>query len=95
MSSVVALGAGVICSRIPGLTPRQREMCRQAPDAMVALGDGVRLGRMECQAQFKSHRWNCSALGKGNSFGHVILVGMYTYIIIVPYVNLIISTSSY
>ncbi|XP_075216700.1 wnt oncogene analog 2 [Lycorma delicatula] len=75
MSSVVALGAGVICNRIPGLTPRQREMCRAAPDAMVALGDGVRLGRLECQAQFKSHRWNCSALGKGNSFGHVILVG--------------------
>ncbi|XP_068083606.1 protein Wnt-7b [Anabrus simplex] len=75
MSSVVALGAHVICSRIPGLTARQRDMCRQAPDAMVAVGDGVKLGVMECQEQFRNRRWNCSAIGSGNVFGHVVVVG--------------------
>uniref|UniRef100_A0A1B6CTV4 Protein Wnt n=1 Tax=Clastoptera arizonana TaxID=38151 RepID=A0A1B6CTV4_9HEMI len=75
MSSVVALGAHVICSRIPGLTVKQRDMCRAAPDAMVAVGDGIRLGTMECQEQFKSKRWNCTAIGRGNSFGHVVVVG--------------------
>nr|UTS77842.1 Wnt7 [Nilaparvata lugens] len=75
MSSVVALGAGAICSRIPGLTGRQRDMCRQAPAAMVAVGDGVRLASSECQHQFRAHRWNCTNLHKANSFGHVVLVG--------------------
>ncbi|XP_046661333.1 protein Wnt-7b [Homalodisca vitripennis] len=75
VSSVVALGAHVICSRVPGLTPRQRDMCRAAPDAMIAVGDGIRLATLECQQQFKTHRWNCSAIGKGNSFGHVVVVG--------------------
>ena len=77
MSSVVALGAHVICSRIPGLTAKQREMCRIAPDAMIAVGDGVRLGTLECQEQFKNQRWNCSAIGSSDVFGHVIVVGKY------------------
>nr|UTS77827.1 Wnt7 [Sogatella furcifera] len=75
MSSVVALGAGAICGRIPGLTGRQRDMCRAAPAAMVAVGEGVRLASHECQHQFRAHRWNCSNLHKDNSFGHVVLVG--------------------
>ncbi|KDR23182.1 hypothetical protein L798_15751 [Zootermopsis nevadensis] len=76
MSSVVAaLEAHVICGRIPGLTARQREMCRSSPDAMVAVGDGVRLGTVECQEQFRHRRWNCSAIGSGSVFGHVVVVG--------------------
>jgi hypothetical protein len=78
MSSVVAaLEAHVICGRIPGLTARQREMCRSSPDAMVAVGDGVRLGTVECQEQFRHRRWNCSAIGSGSVFGHVVVVGEY------------------
>ncbi|XP_049964414.1 protein Wnt-2 [Schistocerca serialis cubense] len=80
---VAALGAGVVCGRIPGLTARQRDMCRAAPDAMVAIGEGVRLGTIECQAQFRHHRWNCTAIGNSNVFGHVVVVGSreaaYTY----------------
>lgn len=72
---VVALGAEVICARVPGLTPRQREMCRTSPDAMVAVGDGVRLATEECRYQFRHQRWNCSAIGSGNVFGHVVVVG--------------------
>ncbi|XP_018913776.2 protein Wnt-2 [Bemisia tabaci] len=70
-----ALGAGAICSRVPGLTDRQREMCRDAPDAMVAVGDGIRLGTQECQYQFRGHRWNCTAIGGQSAFGHVVVVG--------------------
>ncbi|XP_063239109.1 protein Wnt-7b [Bacillus rossius redtenbacheri] len=75
MSSVVALGAHVVCSRIPGLTARQRELCRAAPDALVATGDGARLGLHECQHQFRQRRWNCSAVGSHHVFGHVVVVG--------------------
>ena len=76
MSSVVAaLEAHVICGRIPGLTSQQRDMCRTSPDAMVAVGDGVRLGIVECQEQFRHRRWNCSAIGSGSVFGHVVVVG--------------------
>jgi hypothetical protein len=44
---------------------------------MVAVGDGVRLGTVECQEQFRHRRWNCSAIGSGSVFGHVVVVGEY------------------
>ncbi|KAJ8873265.1 hypothetical protein PR048_026899 [Dryococelus australis] len=72
---VVALGAHTVCARIPGLTARQRDMCRAAPDAMVATGDGVRLALHECHFQFRHRRWNCSAIGSHHAFGHVVIVG--------------------
>ncbi|KAK6624955.1 hypothetical protein RUM44_011819 [Polyplax serrata] len=50
-------------------------MCRTSPDAMIAVGEGVRMGTAECQQQFKYQRWNCSALGSSQVFGHVIIVG--------------------
>jgi hypothetical protein len=74
-SVVAALGAHVICGRIPGLTSRQRDLCRQAPDAIAAVGDGARLGTLECRHQFRHHRWNCSAIGSDAVFGHVVVVG--------------------
>lgn len=52
--SVVCCFASVIlCSRIPGLTPSQRQLCAESPDALVALGAGHILGSQECQFQFK------------------------------------------
>jgi hypothetical protein len=53
-------------------------MCRSSPDAMVAVGDGVRLGTAECQEEFQYRRWNCSAIGSGSVFGHVVVVGEYS-----------------
>lgn len=50
-------------------------MCRSQPDAMVAVGDGIRLATNECQYQFKHHRWNCTAISNPTSFGHVVIVG--------------------
>lgn len=65
-----------ICNTINGLTKEQREICIAHPDAMVAVGDGIRLAMEECQRQFREHRWNCTLTGKhNNSFGYVFLVG--------------------
>ncbi|KAK8397526.1 hypothetical protein O3P69_004346 [Scylla paramamosain] len=84
VSSAGVLGAHLLCSRLPGLTPRQSRICSRAPDAMVAISEGVRAGLRECQRQFQHHRWNCSLTTTGTSaFGHVVLVGSreaaYTY----------------
>ena len=72
----MAISANLICNKIPGLTDRQRHMCRKYPDAMVAIGNGSKLGLAECQEQFKFHRWNCSSIGNKNGFGHVVVVGI-------------------
>ena len=76
LSSVVALRANFICNRIPGLTPRQRSICRKRPNAIVTIGEGVQLGINECQYQFRNNRWNCSSSGAENTmFGHTHKVG--------------------
>ncbi|KAK3601604.1 hypothetical protein CHS0354_027852 [Potamilus streckersoni] len=67
LSSVVALGANIICNKIPGLAPRQRAICRSRPDAIVAIGEGVKLGIAECQYQFRNMRWNCSSVSEDDS----------------------------
>ncbi len=75
-SSVVALGASVICNKIPGLAPRQRTICQSRPDAIIVIGEGAQMGINECQFQFKNGRWNCSALGERTVFGKELKVGM-------------------
>lgn len=75
-SSVVALGASIICNRIPGLAPRQRIICQSRPDAIIVIGEGAQMGINECQFQFKHGRWNCSALGERTVFGKELKVGM-------------------
>ncbi|XP_076053718.1 wnt oncogene analog 2 [Oratosquilla oratoria] len=84
VSSVLALGANLLCSRLPALTSKQRRMCMRAPDGIVAISEGARLGLLECQAQFRSQRWDCTpAAGTATVFGHVVPVGSreaaYTY----------------
>ncbi|MEQ2187542.1 Protein Wnt-7a, partial [Goodea atripinnis] len=68
LSSVVALGASIICNKIPGLAPRQRTICQSRPDAIIVVGEGVQMGTNECQFQFRHGRWNCSALGERTVF---------------------------
>lgn len=75
MSTVVALSAEAICNKIPGLTRAQVKLCQARPDALAAIGDGARLALAECQRQFRNRRWNCTAVGNVNAFGHVILIG--------------------
>ena len=82
LSTVVALGANIICNKIPGLAPRQRTICQSRPDAMVAVGEGVKLGFGECRYQFRLNRWNCtmdesiSAASK-SLLGTVHVIGQY------------------
>uniref|UniRef100_A0A4W5L5M5 Protein Wnt n=1 Tax=Hucho hucho TaxID=62062 RepID=A0A4W5L5M5_9TELE len=75
LSSVVALGANIICNKIPGLAPRQRALCQSRPDAIIVIGEGAQQGINECQYQFRYGRWNCSALGKRTVFGQELRVG--------------------
>lgn len=75
LSSVVALGANIICNKIPGLAPRQRALCQSRPDAIIVIGEGAQLGINECQYQFRYARWNCSALGERTVFGQELRVG--------------------
>lgn len=75
-SSVVALGASIICNKIPGLAPRQRAICQSRPDAIIVIGEGSQMGLDECQFQFRNGRWNCSALGERTVFGKELKVGM-------------------
>lgn len=77
-SSVVALGASIICNKIPGLAPRQRAICQSRPDAIIVIGEGSQMGINECQFQFRNGRWNCSALGERTVFGKELKVGMLT-----------------
>ncbi|XP_055591802.1 protein Wnt-2 [Uranotaenia lowii] len=65
----------VLCSRIPGLSPYQRQLCVDAPDAVVSLSAGQHLGAQECQKQFKDHRWNCTQVWQRDMFGHIVIVG--------------------
>ncbi|XP_014388652.1 PREDICTED: protein Wnt-7b, partial [Myotis brandtii] len=75
--SVVALGANIICNKIPGLAPRQRAICQSRPDAIIVIGEGAQMGINECQYQFRFGRWNCSALGEKTVFGQELRVGYY------------------
>lgn len=75
LSSVVALGANIICNKIPGLAPRQRAICQSRPDAIIVIGEGAQMGINECQYQFRYGRWNCSALGERTVFGQELRVG--------------------
>ncbi|XDV53523.1 hypothetical protein PO909_022001 [Leuciscus waleckii] len=78
LSSVVALGANIICNKIPGLAPRQRAICQSRPDAIIVIGEGAQLGINECQYQFRYGRWNCSALGERTVFGQELRVGQWS-----------------
>lgn len=74
-SPASAFGAHVICNRIVGLTAGQRRICAAAPDAMAAVGHGIRMAKQECQQQFSGHRWNCTGPSKGNPLGHLRTAG--------------------
>lgn len=79
LSSVVALGANIICNKIPGLAPRQRAICRSRPVAMAVIGEGAKIGITECQFQFQNMRWNCSNPNRSDSlFGYQHEIGKFT-----------------
>lgn len=74
----MALPSSIICNKIPGLTPKQRSICRKRPDAIVTIGDGVKLGLRECRFQFRNMRWNCTNIEQQNTmFGITHSVGKF------------------
>uniref|UniRef100_A0A182N8X3 Protein Wnt n=1 Tax=Anopheles dirus TaxID=7168 RepID=A0A182N8X3_9DIPT len=73
----------VLCSRMPGLTQTQRQICSESSDAVVSLASGQLLGASECQKQFHDHRWNCTHVWNNDMFGQIVVIGSkeaaYTY----------------
>ncbi|XP_051917205.1 protein Wnt-2 isoform X1 [Hippocampus zosterae] len=71
-----SLGSRVMCDNIPGLVSEQRQLCRQHPRVMQAIGAGVQDWIAECQHQFRNHRWNCNIVARDHSlFGRLLLRG--------------------
>lgn len=69
-----SLGSQVMCDNIPGLVNKQRQLCRQHPRVMQAIGAGMKDWISECQHQFRSHRWNCNTTARDhNLFGRLLL----------------------
>ncbi|KAG5273821.1 hypothetical protein AALO_G00155920 [Alosa alosa] len=67
------LGSQVMCDNIPGLVSKQRQLCRQHPKIMQAIGTGVKEWIGECQHQFQNHRWNCNTMARDhNVFGRLL-----------------------
>ncbi|XP_054707008.1 protein Wnt-2b-like [Uloborus diversus] len=67
-------GPRQLCAALPGLSRRQREICDRQPALVKSIGQGARLGVLECQNQFRHHRWNCSTVDTGASvFGNTVL----------------------
>ncbi len=73
---VMSLSAHLICSKIPGLSPEQRRICQQKPEALAVIKSGIKLGIDECQRQFRNRRWNCTLMNGQNLFTHTMLIGM-------------------
>lgn len=68
------LGSQVMCDNIPGLVNKQRQLCRQHPKVMKAIGAGMKDWISECQHQFRNHRWNCYTTARDhNLFGRLLL----------------------
>jgi hypothetical protein len=62
------------CGLLPGLSRSQRLICLRHPDAMDAVVEGLAMAIENCESQFRSQRWNCSAL-QGAGFGLAPLKG--------------------
>ena len=79
MVSVINLGTHLICDRIPGLKPEQKRICREKPQSLPIIINGLRLASEECKRRFQYNRWNCSSLPGRNIFTHHMLRGKIDY----------------
>jgi hypothetical protein len=62
----------------PELAQQQQRLCRDHPEVMHSVGEGVSLAVDECHHQFAYERWNCSTSRNASIFGSVIARGQYT-----------------
>ncbi|XP_075923092.1 protein Wnt-5b-like [Petromyzon marinus] len=73
---VYILGARPLCAQLSGLSPGQRKLCQLYQDHMVHIAEGARAALRECQHQFRTRRWNCSAVdGSSGVFGRLMHIG--------------------
>lgn len=80
------LGSQVMCDNIPGLVNKQRQLCRQHPKVMQAIGSGTKDWISECQHQFRHHRWNCNTTARDhNLFGRLLLRSEYRFSSFYPF----------
>ncbi|XP_041347843.1 protein Wnt-16-like [Gigantopelta aegis] len=63
------------CNEVPGLVIQQLEVCKNNPESLLCVSEGARRGIIECQAQFKYERWNCTTDSNHTVFGPVLKRG--------------------
>ena len=67
-----------ICNKFLNLTEEQRRICTSNEKIMEVIANGARLGREECQHQFRHSRWNCTAPQNSTSlYGAVTTIRGY------------------
>eukprot|EP00106_Octopus_bimaculoides_P006797 XP_014774239.1 PREDICTED: protein Wnt-16-like [Octopus bimaculoides] len=66
---------GDTCNEVPGLVWRQIEVCRNNPQTLYCISEGARKGIMECKAQFRYERWNCTTQRNLSVFGQTLTKG--------------------
>nr|CAD37168.2 Wnt10 protein [Platynereis dumerilii] len=64
------LDPNTVCKTYPDLTAKQYSLCSRYPDVTASAIQGIQVAIHECQRQFKTHRWNCSALERKNKNPH-------------------------
>ncbi|XP_071792364.1 protein Wnt-10a-like isoform X2 [Asterias amurensis] len=58
--------SSTICRSYPGLTRKQLQQCRRAPDVVASAINGVQIAVDECANQMRGQRWNCTNLRTKN-----------------------------
>lgn len=72
-----------LCHNFLNLTPIQRRKCARDPRILEAISQGSKMGKEECQHQFRHSRWNCTAGIESESlYGEVIVISMINKIIL-------------
>lgn len=74
-SSLATINSADSCENLSGLTKKQTEICKHNTELMGAVRVGAQLAINECQTQFRSRRWNCSALDGSAVFGKILNEG--------------------
>ena len=58
------------------LNEAQRGICQEDGATVTAISRGARKAIIDCQAQFKNLKWNCSTFYGDNLFGSFVSQGM-------------------
>ncbi|KAK3736159.1 hypothetical protein QZH41_015555, partial [Actinostola sp. cb2023] len=59
-------------NQVKALTQRQVKLSRRHPELIPYIAAGARKSIHECQHQFRTRRWNCSAHSPENVFGKIL-----------------------